>query len=62
MTDGMICDRCGTGVSRRKWSRGVRAAIMAAETSRDATAYNPSEWELCNECAEKLYEFMGICV
>jgi len=59
MSDVKQCDRCQTVVDSTHFTHNPRVTGAIKETSRAATAYNPDEFELCEECTRAFAEFLN---
>lgn len=62
MTDGLICDRCGTAVPEEEWKKHANATIMFGYLEEGSTGEyerGPVEAHLCGECTQWIDEQFG---
>jgi len=52
------CDRCDKVVNTTEWVSGRRVEAEFKEHTKAETACNPTEYELCDECAHMFVEWV----
>lgn len=58
MSQAIKCDRCGKYYDRPETNRKIYGATIVGIRVR---THGPCcDYDLCSDCVEKLYEFMGI--
>lgn len=58
MSDVKQCDRCGGIVSKTEWSHSRRIEAIYRQTSKAATSYSPSSYEICDNCVDEFFTFL----
>jgi len=56
MSDVKQCDKCGVVVENTTWRHNPRLEVTYKQTTKAATAYSPSEYDLCESCTRTFFD------
>jgi hypothetical protein len=56
MSEVKQCDKCGSIEGENKWRHSPRLEVTYKQTTKAATAYSPSKYELCESCTRTFFD------